>query len=106
MKQPPTTPLVNRDSATRRARRLDVEFDVGDLCFALRSVRSREAAPASIKSLARPVLWLACEVQLIGCGSAESFSAVRCPVKKQSHRHTPPRSHFYPEPQPQSVAMP
>ena len=26
-----TTPLVNRDSATRRARRLAVQFDVGEL---------------------------------------------------------------------------
>ena len=40
-------PLVNRDSATRRARRLDVQSDVGELCFALRSVRNREAVPAS-----------------------------------------------------------
>jgi hypothetical protein len=31
VKQHPKTPLVNRDSATRRARRLAVEFDVGDL---------------------------------------------------------------------------
>ena len=37
--------------------------DVGELCFVLRSVRSREADPAIIKSLAPPVLWLACEVQ-------------------------------------------
>ena len=50
VKKSPTTSLVNRDSATRRARRLDVEFDVGNLCFALRSVRSREAAPAFISS--------------------------------------------------------
>jgi hypothetical protein len=63
VKKPPTTPLVNRDSATRRARRLAVEFDVGDLCFALRSVRSREAVPAFIKSLAPSVLWLVCKVQ-------------------------------------------
>ena len=31
--KPPTTPLVNRDSATRRARRLAVQYDVGKLCF-------------------------------------------------------------------------
>jgi len=29
----PTTSLVNRDSATRRARRLAVEFEVGELRF-------------------------------------------------------------------------
>src|SRR6266436_5629426 len=57
VKEPPTTSLVNRDppshrsfggagSATRRAMRLDVEFDVGELCFASRSVRSRKADPA------------------------------------------------------------
>lgn len=37
-----TTLLVGRDSATRRARRLDVQSDVGELCFDLRSVRSRD----------------------------------------------------------------
>src|SRR5205809_415124 len=31
--KPPTSPLVDRDSATRRARRLDVQSDVGELCF-------------------------------------------------------------------------
>jgi hypothetical protein len=61
----PRTPLgVNRDSATRRARRLAVQSDVGELCFVLRNVRSREAVPAFIKSLAPSVLWLACEVQV------------------------------------------
>ena len=28
-----TSPLVDRDSATRRARRLDVQSEVGKLCF-------------------------------------------------------------------------
>src|ERR1022692_1427246 len=46
VKEPPATLLVNRDSATRRARRLDVESDVGKLGFALRSVRSQEIVPA------------------------------------------------------------
>src|SRR6266540_5956690 len=46
VKEPPTAPLVDRDSATRRARRLGVQFDVGELCFVLRSVRNREAIPA------------------------------------------------------------
>jgi len=51
--------LANRGSSTlkakagearamRRARRLAVEFDVGSCCFALRRVRSREAALAYI----------------------------------------------------------
>ena len=40
VKEPPTTPLVDRDSATRRARRLAVQFDVVDLCFVLRSIRN------------------------------------------------------------------
>jgi hypothetical protein len=31
VKEPPTAPLVNRDSATRRARRLDVQSGVGEL---------------------------------------------------------------------------
>lgn len=31
--KPPTAPLVNRDSGTRRASRLAVEFDVGERCF-------------------------------------------------------------------------
>jgi hypothetical protein len=64
VKEPPTTLLVNWDppslramageaSATRRARRLAVQLDVGELCFVLRSVRSREAGPALIKTLAR-----------------------------------------------------
>ena len=44
----PTTPLVNRDSATRRARRLGVQYDVGELSFVSRSVRSREAVPVPI----------------------------------------------------------
>src|SRR5262249_10482362 len=48
VKEPPTASLVNRDSATKRARRLAVQFDLGELCFPfLGSVRSREAAPAS-----------------------------------------------------------
>ena len=55
VKEPPTISLVDRDSATRRARRLAVQFDVGELPC----VRSREAAQASI-SLAPHVLWLAC----------------------------------------------
>jgi len=33
VKEPPTTFLVNRDIATRWARRLAVEFDVGELGF-------------------------------------------------------------------------
>jgi hypothetical protein len=36
----------NRDSATRRARRLVVQSDGGELGFALRSVRNRQAVPA------------------------------------------------------------
>jgi len=47
MKELPRPSLVNQDSATRRARRLDVQFDVGDLSFAFRSVRSREAVPSA-----------------------------------------------------------
>jgi hypothetical protein len=35
------------DTFSRRARRLDVQFDVGDLCSAARSVRSREAVPSA-----------------------------------------------------------
>jgi hypothetical protein len=31
VKQPPKIPLVDRDSATRWARRLAVQFDVGEL---------------------------------------------------------------------------
>ena len=42
----PKRSLVDRDSATRRARRLDVEYDVGELGFPLRSIRNREAALA------------------------------------------------------------
>jgi len=45
VKEPPTIPLVNRDSVTRRARRLAVQFDVGELGFVLSSVRNREAVP-------------------------------------------------------------
>ena len=37
--------LVNRDSVTRRATRLDVKFDVGELCFLVPRC-SREAVPA------------------------------------------------------------
>jgi len=37
----PTPPLVDRDSVTRRARRWDVQSDVGELSFALRRVHSR-----------------------------------------------------------------
>jgi len=33
VKNPPTTPLVGRDSATRWARHLAVVLDVGELCF-------------------------------------------------------------------------
>ena len=36
----PTTFLVDWDSARRRARRLAVQSDVGELCFISRSVRS------------------------------------------------------------------
>ena len=46
MKKSPKLSLVDRDSATRRARRLGVECDVGELCFDSRSVRNREAVPA------------------------------------------------------------
>lgn len=46
VKEPPTAPWVNQDSATRRVRRLVVQSDVGELGFALRSVRNREAVPA------------------------------------------------------------
>ena len=42
----PTASLVDRDTATRRARRVAVQFEVGELGFALRSVRNREVAPA------------------------------------------------------------
>jgi hypothetical protein len=74
--KPPTTPLVNRDpplqvapawgpGATRWARRLGVQSDVGELCFALRSVRNREATLAPNQfCLAWPLHWLACRVQL------------------------------------------
>jgi hypothetical protein len=43
---PPLGAMAGRGSATRRARRLDVQFDVGELSFVSRSVRSREAEPA------------------------------------------------------------
>ena len=46
VKEPPTAPRVNRDSVTRWARRLVVQSDVGELSFALRSVRNREAVPS------------------------------------------------------------
>ena len=42
MKKFPMPFLVNLDSATRRARRLDVQFDVGELGSVLRSVRNRD----------------------------------------------------------------
>ena len=60
MKEFPLPALVDRDSATRRARRLAVELDVGELPY----VRSREAVQASI-SLAPRVLWLACTSSFI-----------------------------------------
>ena len=54
----PTTPLVNRDSSTRRASCLDVQFDVADFCFLSCRVRRREAAPA-LNLVASLPLWLA-----------------------------------------------
>ena len=60
----PRPSQVNRDSATRRAGRLDVESDVGELCSDSRSVRSREAVPSAHFWQALPVLWLACAVHL------------------------------------------
>jgi hypothetical protein len=47
VKESLTTSLVNRDSAMRRARRLAVQFDVGEL-YSLGNVRSREAVSAFI----------------------------------------------------------
>jgi hypothetical protein len=43
---PSMTRLVNRDSATRQARRLGVQCDVNELSFGSRRVRNREAVPA------------------------------------------------------------
>jgi hypothetical protein len=57
-------PCVDRDSAPRRERRLAVQCEVGELSFAWRRVRSREAIPALMKSAASALLWLACEVHL------------------------------------------
>ena len=49
VKKPSTTSLVNRDSGTRWASRLAVEFDVGELGVLQWScVRSREAVSAFI----------------------------------------------------------
>jgi hypothetical protein len=65
VKESPTTSLVNRDSATRRAGRLAVKLEVGELGVLQWScVRSREAVSAFIFLLATRVLWLACEVHL------------------------------------------
>jgi hypothetical protein len=65
VKESLTTSLVNRDSAMRRAKRLAVQFDVGEL-HSLGNVRSREAVSAFIFLLATRMLWLACEVHFIG----------------------------------------
>jgi hypothetical protein len=46
VKKPPSPSRVNRDSATRRARRLGVQFEAGELCSASRGVRNRETVPA------------------------------------------------------------
>ena len=62
VKKLPTRRLVSRDSATRRARHLAVQFDVSELPFALRRARNGEAVSAFMKSSALRVLWLACEV--------------------------------------------
>ncbi len=64
VKEPTTKPLVDRDSARRRARRLEVELDVGELCCGGKTVRNREAVLALIKPLAQCALWLAWEVQM------------------------------------------
>jgi hypothetical protein len=55
VKEPPTISLVDRDSATRRARRLAVESDVGELLY----ICSRGATQA-LFFMAPGVLWLAC----------------------------------------------
>ena len=63
--KPPTASLVNRDSATRRARRLAVQLDVGELGVLQGScVRSREAILRVYFFLATRVLGLACGVHL------------------------------------------
>ena len=112
MKNPPTRPLVNRDSATGRARRLDVQFDVGELSFDLRSVRSREADPAlkivgligamvGVSSsfreadpvsifMARLVPWLARTSSYIGGVCAE----IRCEVSEPLSRRISPVANF------------
>ena len=38
--------MAGQRNATRRARHLDVQSEVGELCFDFRSVRNREAVPA------------------------------------------------------------
>ena len=48
-KKLPTTILyIDRDSATRWARRFGVQFDAGNLCFLKRRVHNRETGPAFI----------------------------------------------------------
>src|SRR5262249_34310268 len=59
--------LVDQDSPTRRARRLGVEFDVAELCFASEAFLGEKRFPGFIKSLAPWVLWLACEVHFCRC---------------------------------------
>ena len=76
----PTTPLVDRDSSTRWASCLDVQFDVADLCFLSCCVRRREAAPA-LKLVASLPLWLARTVHIgIRCGTR--FEARKLMEKK------------------------
>ena len=58
-----TASPVNRDSGTRRASRLAVKFDVGELGVLQWScVRSREAILRVYYKLATRMLWLACGV--------------------------------------------
>jgi hypothetical protein len=62
----PLRALARRNSATSGARRLGVEFEIGDLGFVSRNVRSREADAALINAIAPMVLWLSCKVHSAG----------------------------------------
>ena len=74
-----TTSLVDRDSPPRWAWGLDVQFDVGKLCF----VEKRSLAEKlrqRLFSLAPRVQWLACRVQSGGAVVDRQFRAIIFPV--------------------------
>src|SRR5207244_819948 len=64
VKEPPTTLLVDRDQRHEVGKAFGCSVRSRRALLRLRGVRSREAVPAFIESLASRLLWLACKVHI------------------------------------------